>query len=371
MSSPSGKRAAKTAKRDQTRRETEARNKLNELTASGALLAVPSSPSEEATADEPASPTSPNSPNGALDDDKEKESGGAKSKEVGWKTVINPKKIKQDKKKAEKAKLEEGKKAASGGDDAAIKIESADEKKNEKKSGKSDKKSDKKKSAAKKAKSGQQNINTEKGMVDCITQILNNVANNEHLTLSAVGNRVYDVTGSAWNKKFKGSFGNLPDFIAKHPEAFYVDKNSVVYLRTEWDQIRAKAGDPLGKPKKKKAADKSKESGGAGAAASSKPKPAAASAAASGANASAGSVRKRNKRRGAEEGAENDEDDDDRSNSMPLRIFFVFLLVVVVLLFVYTTLEGIGAEQLIGYVQRFFSSAAAPRHAATGGTTHK
>jgi len=95
-------------------------------------------------------------------------------------------------------------------------------------------------------------ISSETDLVRIVSSILNNVPNAPgRLQISAVGDRIQDLTNQSWNKKFKPQFGVLKSFLAQRPE--FTVKDETVYLKGEYERIAAaKADAALISPKKPK-----------------------------------------------------------------------------------------------------------------------
>jgi len=189
-------------------------------------------------------------------------------------------------------------------------------------------------------------ITNEKQLIEACVGILNNVPNGEHIHLSVIGDRLHEQTGHSWNKKYKQTYGTLPQFLGKHPDHFHVNSEQVVFLRAEYNAIKA-ASDPLGSSKKKKkSGDKKLDSKGEG----DKKAEGVIKSAATGVIPE---VTKKRRRR-HESGTEEDVDDDDIGTSTTLRLIFVALLVLVVMLFTFISLEGVSFAEFVERVRANF-----------------
>jgi len=73
------------------------------------------------------------------------------------------------------------------------------------------------------------NISNENDLVNIIISLINNLPNSQRLTVSAVGDRLQDLTGHSWNKKFKKNYGTLKSFLEKRKE-FHVDSKDHVLI---------------------------------------------------------------------------------------------------------------------------------------------
>jgi len=89
-------------------------------------------------------------------------------------------------------------------------------------------------------------ISNEQELVDAIILLINNLPNAAKITVSAVGDKLQEMTGHSWNKKWKKNFGPLKSFLEGRKE-FTVDGK---------DQVAVKQGkheEPMKKQKAKKA----------------------------------------------------------------------------------------------------------------------
>jgi len=164
-------------------------------------------------------------------------------------------------------------------------------------------------------------VNSEKELVEEIIKVLNNVPNSARLTVSAVGDRLQDVTGHSWNKKFKKNYGSLKAFLEKHKE-FLVDAKNQVFIKSEHDELLRNI-ELKAKAKAKKPASPVKQ-----------PK-----------------VRVVDQNNS--EVVSRKKGDVDVEGSNCVRIFFVAVLVVAVLLFTLISLDT-GSSQLFDQIKKLF-----------------
>jgi len=73
-------------------------------------------------------------------------------------------------------------------------------------------------------------ISNEQELVDAIILLINNLPNAAKITVSAVGDKLQEMTGHSWNKKWKKNFGPLKSFLEGRKE-FAVDSKDQVALK--------------------------------------------------------------------------------------------------------------------------------------------
>jgi len=185
-------------------------------------------------------------------------------------------------------------------------------------------------------------ITNEKQLVDACVGILNNIPNGEHIHLSVIGDRLRVETGHSWNKKFKQTYGTLPQFFANHPESFHVNKDQIVFLKAEYEAIKA-SSDPLGAAKKKKKKTTDQKLDVKGEDKKEVPKKSAAT------GVIPEVTKKRRRRR--DSGTEEEVEDEEAGTSTTLRLIFVVLLVIVVMMLTFIALEGVSFGEFLSRVR--------------------
>eukprot|EP00455_Lapot_gusevi_P029326 TRINITY_DN313_c0_g1_i1.p1 TRINITY_DN313_c0_g1~~TRINITY_DN313_c0_g1_i1.p1 ORF type:complete len:281 (-),score=112.52 TRINITY_DN313_c0_g1_i1:233-1003(-) len=155
-----------------------------------------------------------------------------------WTSVVDKRKQKFIAKKAEKAKQEREKARLIAKASGVVLPEEPSEKSQPKYA---DEFSDSpypevsKKPAKKPAKKAKESfkIKDEAHLVEVVQKIV--AADPHHiLPISAVGDRIQELTNAPWNKKFKPVYGSIKAFLAKHPKVFHIEeKNERVTLRAD------------------------------------------------------------------------------------------------------------------------------------------
>jgi len=96
----------------------------------------------------------------------------------------------------------------------------------------------------KKKKTKQQNnnihISNENELVDAIIALINNVPNSAKITVSAVGDRLQEMTGHSWNKKWKKNYGPLKSFLEGRNEFLIDSKDHVSLKQHKQESVQAK-----------------------------------------------------------------------------------------------------------------------------------
>jgi len=89
-------------------------------------------------------------------------------------------------------------------------------------------------------------ISNEQELVDAIILLINNLPNAAKITVSAVGDKLQEMTGHSWNKKWKKNFGPLKTFLEGRKEFAVDGKDQVAVKQVKHEEpLKLKA-----KPKK-------------------------------------------------------------------------------------------------------------------------
>jgi len=93
-------------------------------------------------------------------------------------------------------------------------------------------------------------ITNEDELLQCFINIVANVPKDNRITAPGVGEKLQDLIGDSWNKKFKKDYGSIKTYIESKKEYFTMDKNENVSLKPQ--PIEQKEEKSKGKNKSEK-----------------------------------------------------------------------------------------------------------------------
>jgi len=101
----------------------------------------------------------------------------------------------------------------------------------------------------KKPKKASIQISNNEELIAVLVKIVNNVPSDQHITSARVGEKLLDLIGESWNKKYKKTYGSIKTYLEAQTEFFIVDKDDHVTLKTQEHDEQAIVDEDSKKPK--------------------------------------------------------------------------------------------------------------------------